>query len=342
MSLTTRLCTKREEWDTFLAANPPQTFLQSFEWKAFNESQNHPCIPLLIEEGSSIQAIALVIEIRARRSSYLLCTHGPILRSDASVTDVFHAFTESVTRLAKERGCDFIRLCSLLADREEHLYLLKNEGYRPAPIHQSPELAWILDLRKSEEELLQEMRKATRYTIKRSEKDGITVSISDRVEDLDRFWEVYTETVDRQHFSPFSKDYFRQEFLQFKEKDRVRLFFGEHEGKTISTAFVVFSETSGFYHHGASSRASKVNGSCAVQWEAIKEAKRRGCSWYNFWGIAPPDQPKHPWAGLSLFKTGFGGQSEAYVHAHDKPITKKYWLNFLIETVRARKRGFRY
>jgi lipid II:glycine glycyltransferase (peptidoglycan interpeptide bridge formation enzyme) len=106
---------------------------------------------------------------------------------------------------------------------------------------------------------------------------------------------------------------------------------------------VLFSSQSAFYHHGASSHAfSKINASCAVQWEAIREAKRRGCKFYNFWGIAPPDQPKHPWTGLSLFKTGFGGEAEDYLHAQDKPLTKKYWVNFIIETIRARKRGFYY
>ena len=63
-----------------------------------------------------------------------------------------------------------------------------------------------------------------------------------------------------------------------------------------------------------------------------------GCNYYNFWGIAPPDKPKHPWAGLSVFKKGFGGFEEAYLHAQDFPISPKYYLNYVVERVRKWRR----
>ncbi|MEK7143873.1 MAG: peptidoglycan bridge formation glycyltransferase FemA/FemB family protein, partial [Patescibacteria group bacterium] len=76
-----------------------------------------------------------------------------------------------------------------------------------------------------------------------------------------------------------------------------------------------------------------------LQWEAIKEAKNRGCRFYNFWGIAPENNPKHPWAGLTLFKKGFGGFSEEYIPAHDFVIKYSYWFVCLIEKIRKIRRG---
>ena len=76
-----------------------------------------------------------------------------------------------------------------------------------------------------------------------------------------------------------------------------------------------------------------------VQWEIIKEAKRRGCALYNFWGIAPEGAGDHPWAGLSLFKKGFGGFSEEYIRTQDFPVSKKYWITYAIEHMRKWKRG---
>ena len=52
--------------------------------------------------------------------------------------------------------------------------------------------------------------------------------------------------------------------------------------------------------------------------EAIKEAKKRGCKVYDFWGFTDPEKfPKHPWAGPTLFKMGFGGHKEEYVKTQD-------------------------
>jgi lipid II:glycine glycyltransferase (peptidoglycan interpeptide bridge formation enzyme) len=82
-----------------------------------------------------------------------------------------------------------------------------------------------------------------------------------------------------------------------------------------------------------------------LQWEAIKEAKNRGCKTYNFWGIAPDiknaqeaQESSHPWAGLSLFKMGFGGCRKEYVKTQDLVILPKYWLNYIIEVLRKKIR----
>lgn len=338
-----RLCSDRAEWDTFLARHDAPTFLQSWEWVLFNQAQGYQTFPFLFEENGHVAGLALVLKIKARRGTHLLCAHGPLIATEADQKAVLLSLTETLTILGKKESCDFIRLCPLLPNGKESASLCGELGYRPAPIHHAPELAWILDLHPSEADLLKNMRKATRYTINRTEKDEIEISSSDRLEDLERFWQVYKETADRQHFTPFSKSYLETEFKTFHAQGHAKFFFGSHKGQTISTALVLFSPQSAFYHHGASSHAfTKINASCAVQWAAIQEAKARGCRWYNFWGIAPPDQPNHPWTGLSLFKMGFGGEAHPYLHAQDKPLTTKYWLNYFIERIRAKKRGFFY
>jgi lipid II:glycine glycyltransferase (peptidoglycan interpeptide bridge formation enzyme) len=46
----------------------------------------------------------------------------------------------------------------------------------------------------------------------------------------------------------------------------------------------------------------------ALQWRAMQDAKNAGCKSYDLFGIPPDDNPYHPMAGPSLFKTGFGGK----------------------------------
>jgi lipid II:glycine glycyltransferase (peptidoglycan interpeptide bridge formation enzyme) len=49
---------------------------------------------------------------------------------------------------------------------------------------------------------------------------------------------------------------------------------------------------------------------------------------------------RHPFAGVTLFKTGFGGQLLNLIHCQDIPISKKYYLTWGFEMVRKWKRGF--
>lgn len=249
------------------------------------------------------------------------------------------ALVDYVRQLARGEGCSFIRFSPLMLKTAEHDALWHELGFREAPIHMHPELAWILDITPSAEQLLQGMRKTTRYSIKKSEKDGVDVTMHNNPGDLDTFWNIYEQTVSRHHFTPFSKQYLRTEFEAFAAQNNAAFFFGRYRGEVISAAFVVFQPWSAFYHHGASTpKYANVPASQLIQWHAILEAKRRGCARYNFWGIAPEHASNHPWAGLTLFKKGFGGYAEEYVHAKDLILNQKYWLTYSIEKIRKIKR----
>lgn len=216
-------------------------------------------------------------------------------------------------------------------------------GFRNAPIHMHPELAWMLDITKPEDELLKDMRKTTRYLIKKMEKEGVEITQSGDPADIEKFWPVYQATVERQQFTPFKKSDLRKEFELFAEDGNAAFFFGKQNGlpaqagEIVAAAIIIFYNGQAFYHHSGS-LSSGSNVSYLLQWRVMEEAKRRGCTLYNFWGISPANRPNHPWAGLSLFKKGFGGFAEAYLHAQDKPLTARYWLNYVVETARRLKR----
>jgi peptidoglycan pentaglycine glycine transferase (the first glycine) len=332
--------TDEPTWEQCVAALRPHTFLQAWKWGLQYEYSGSKITRLGAYQDSQLVAVALLILVKARRGSFLLCPHGPLLMDGVSKKEVLSLLTQHAVGLAKKEKCDFIRFCPLLEKTEENTALFKSLGFRDAPIHMHPELSWLLDITESEDELLKGMRKTTRYLIKKSEKDGVTITTSSDPEDIALFWPVYQETVDRQHFTPFSKEYLKQEFELFAKDGQAVFFFGHYQGELISAAIILFYGNSAFYHHsGSTHKFEKINASYLLQWRVIQEAKKRGCELYNFWGIAPENRPKHPWVGLSLFKKGFGGFAEEYVHAQDKPISAKYGLNYLIETSRRIKRG---
>ncbi len=327
-----------QRWEAFMQEQRPHTFLHSWKWGLQYEHSGSKIFRLGVYRAEQLMAVALLIKINARRGAFLLCPHGPTVARDADAAGILKVLVEELLNIGQRERCDFIRICPLQPVTEKSLYA--SLGFRPAPIHMHPELSWLLDITKDEETLLKEMRKTTRYLIKKSEKDRIEITMRTDPEAMEDFWKVYKATADRQHYTPFSKSYLKQEFDLFAKDNQAAFFFGTYQGTIIAASIIIFYNGSAYYHHSGSLQIfPHLNASSLLQWRAIQEAKRRGCTLYNFWGISPDNKPKHPWAGLSLFKKGFGGFPEEYVHAQDLPLTKKYWLNFAIETFRRLKRG---
>lgn len=333
--------TDENVWEGFLQKLRPHSFLHSWKWGQHYELSGSKIFRVGVYRAEALAAVALLIKIEARRGSFLLCPHGPLFAKGENEKQLLELITNECVRFAKSEHCDFIRFCPLSKPSRENIMIYHNLGFRGAPIHMHPELSWMLDITKPEDELLREMRKTTRYLIKRMEKEAVEITQSSNPADMELFWPIYEATVERQQFTPFSKAYLQKEFELFAKEDQAAFFFGRYQGKIIAAAIIIFYNGSAFYHHSGSTSLTTggSNASYLLQWRVIQEAKRRGCTLYNFWGISPDNRPKHPWAGLSLFKKGFGGFSEEYLHAQDKPLTTKYAINYAIETARRIRRG---
>ena len=326
--------TDKNIWEEFLAQERPATFLQSWNWGEFNASTDHKIWRLGAYEQGILKAVALVIKVVARRGNFLFCPHGSV------PAEALSALTAYLKPIATQEGCAFIRISPLTEQSTEANKAFRDSGYREAPVHMMhPELAWILDITPSEDQLLANMRKTTRYSIKKAEKDGVVISTSTNLNDFEKFYSVYKETVKRQEFTGFSEKYFRAEIEIFFRDNEAMFFFAEYQGEVVGTAIIVFSGDSAYYHHGATNRKfDKLTDAQLLQWHVIREAKRRGLRFYNFWGVVPESAVKHPWYGLSIFKRGFGGFEKHYVHAKDLVLSPRYWLTYTIETIRKIKR----
>ncbi|OGG91998.1 hypothetical protein A3H16_03945 [Candidatus Kaiserbacteria bacterium RIFCSPLOWO2_12_FULL_53_8] len=333
-------------WEEFLKKQKPHSFLQSWDWGEQYVQTGSKIFRLGVRKSDDMVAAALFIKIDARRGSFLLCPHGPVMSETEDTEQLLRLIAREATRIARAEECDFIRFSPLARSSPENRAMYYSLGFRNAPIHMHPELSWILDVTKPEEDLLREMRKTTRYLVRKMEKEGVEITQSKDPNDIEKFWTVYQATVERQQFTPFSKEYLRKEFELFAANNEAAFFFGKQNGSIVAAAIIIFYNGQAFYHHSGSLSSGSTslttggsNVSYLLQWRVIQEAKRRGCTMYNFWGISPADKPNHPWAGLSLFKKGFGGFAEEYLHAQDKPLSAKYALNYVIESARRIKRG---
>lgn len=324
-----------------MGQSKPNTFLHSWDWGEFQIAMGNRICRLAVFDGQKIIAAALFFKTVARRGVFWICPHGPVFSDNNQAGPLLFLLVDFLKKeVIKNERADFIRVCPLLPLSAENEKIFLDLKFRRAPIHTYSELAWILKITALPEELLAGMRKSTRYSIKKAPAMGVEIEKSANIADLEKFWRIYERTSERQSFTPFSKEYLNKEFAVFQKDNQCLLFFGRYKGEIISGAFLIFYNGIGFYHHGASlPEFAKIPAAHLVLWEAIGEAKKRGCGFFNFWGISPDNQPKHPWFGLSFFKKGFGGFGEQYIQSQDRPLAWRYWLNFAVEKWRKKKRG---
>jgi peptidoglycan pentaglycine glycine transferase (the first glycine) len=191
----------------------------------------------------------------------------------------------------------------------------------------------------SEEDLLMGLRKTTRYLVKKAEEAGVEVHRSSSPSMLSKFFRLMEVTKKRQGFVPHSTKYLQTQFETLAKRGMAELSFATYEGDTLSTAVNISYGDTASYVHGASVRGS-VPASYALLWENIKECKKDGFSFFDFWGIAPEGASKrHPWYGYSLFKKGFGGYPFEYIGAWDFALTPKYLAVYAADMGRKVIRG---
>jgi peptidoglycan pentaglycine glycine transferase (the first glycine) len=344
--------TDKSQWETFEAMKNHGIFLQSFYQKELYETMGQK-VWLYQMKREDREIRSLVTKVEAKRGTFFYLPYGPMLNT-AEASELLGNFITLLVEKAKNEGASFLRMSPYWLDTNENQKLLRGISFRNAPIHMLAETLCLLDLKnRNEDELLAGMEKKHRNLIRRAEKDEVKIKKSTSSDAVERFIELHWETVHRHHFTPYPKDYFRKQVELFARDDHVQVVEAYWQDQLLASAIIMYYGKAAAYHHGASSSKPehrKVPASYLLQWEAIKEAVRRNMNTYNFWGIAPftldengkrnYENEKHPFAGITHFKMGFGGEKFELIPCQDYIINNKYYLNWSVESFRKWKRGF--
>lgn len=318
-------------WEKFVLNFSQANFLHSWNWGQFHQNLGQSIHRVGFYQGDKLVGVILSIVEKAKRATYLTVPGGPLM--DWTDAGAVAGFKQEVVDQAKEFNCSFVRVRPQILETSDNAQLFANLGFRVAPMHLHAELTHQLDITQSEEELLAKMRKATRYEIKQAQKLGIKVTSSQNSADIADFYAMQMQTAQRQGFVPFSKSFLEEQFKVFASANQAVLYTARLNQTKLAQAMVIFYGSEADYHYGASApEGRQYPGAYLIQWEAIREAKKRGLARYNFWGVAPDGETAHRFHGVSVFKRGFGGEDVAYLHARDLVIDwQRYSLNWLIE-----------
>src|SRR3989344_1156040 len=277
----------KEQLNSFVLANHG-SLQQSWQWGELQERMGRPVQRFLFDG-----AAATFVRHDLRLGKYYwLCPKGPVGK------------VENLESRISNLGGIFIRL-------EPEIL---NSSFVKAPKDHNPRATVIVDLAKGEDELLAAMHPKTRYNLRLAQKKGLRIENLESRISQEEFWELMQRTAKRDKVFLHPKRYY-EELLKMEE---VKLFGCYHEAKLIAAAMVSLWAEKAMYLHGASDYEYRAfMAPYLLHWEIMKQVKAAGCKYYDFGGVAPENEPGHFLAGISRFKSGWGGKYEEYAGSWD-------------------------
>lgn len=313
----------KEQLNNFSSQQKHSQFLQSYEWGEF---QGNVLQYGLEDKGEIIFAMSVFEKKLPMRKKYFYSPRiGIKFLSEEQLAFLFEGINETF----KKKKAIFWRFEPRSQLQSARGVKIKNyESYLPVgtvkikkTIDVQASQTSILDISKSENEILKAMHSKTRYNIRLSNRKGVKVRVGNK-KDFDKFWKIMNETKERDGFRLHAREY----YVKMLEIDFIELIIAELEGKIIAANIVSYFGDMASYLHGSSSdKHRNVMAPYAIQWYTIKRAKKKSCKYYDFNGI---DENK--WPGVTRFKRGFAGEDIVYPGAFDiifdNNCYKKYQL----------------
>jgi len=309
-----------------------ENFLQSAEWRKFQESVGHKAhfIESETPASSAGKFSASIVEHELPIvGKYFYVPRGPLTEFDSAVesNSGLSLGMQSLIDLAKKENAGWIRIephDSQALDLIRSASRVANWRVAKAPHDMQPKEVFVLDISKDAEQLLAEMKSKTRYNIGVAQKKGVIVSqnpkpIAQNLKYVEAFLRLTKEMAARQGIAAHPEGYYKK-MIESLPSDMLKIYVAEYEDKIIAANLVVFFDDTATYLHGASSNDSRnVMAPYLLQWQAILDAKEKGCVKYDFGGIklTNADQGglirKNNWAGITQFKVGFSPNTQPVV-----------------------------
>ena len=308
--------------------------MQSFFWTDFKRQTGWDTYKIGVFEGDVLVGGTVAYKFDfSKTKNFIYIPGGPVLPyEDDKAEEYFHGLMgelDSVVDLKGDQRTTHVRIEPRCA--KEPTFFSK---FRKAPYNMEPRNTMMLDLSKSKEELLSQMKPKGRYNIKVAERSNVQVMIDDSEVGIQDFLKLYETTTDRNKFEGKDDRYFYNLITHLFKSEQGHLFFAVVDQKVVATALVVFYGDRATYFFGASANEDREKmAPYKLHWEIALFAKQQGYKWYDFWGVAPLDaDSSHGWHGLSQFKRKFGGEEFEFVGAYDFVYNPKLYREFLEES----------
>lgn len=330
------------QWDSLVAGFPEAHLLQSWEWANVKKDVGWEPMPYVWEgEDSRTQPSALAMILKRRiamggfsaRLSILYCPKGPIL--DWANLSLRVSVLNDLQSFSKKQGAIFLKMDpDIIPGRGAHEIGTSYEEPGEAAIGdelarrgwkyssdqiQFKNTVWI-DLTKTEEQLLSDMKQKTRYNVKLAEKKGVTVRVGTQT-DLPMLYKMYAETSLRDGFVIRDESYYKsvwESFIALAHEVKngsaqlipwAEPLIAEVDHTPVAALILFYFARRAYFLYGMSSDLHREKmPNYLLQWTAIQRARQAGCKVYDLWGAPDEFIESDVLWNVFRFKEGLGGQ----------------------------------
>jgi lipid II:glycine glycyltransferase (peptidoglycan interpeptide bridge formation enzyme) len=311
--------------------------LQSFEWGEFREKTGVKVIRKGVFEGEKLTAGYQLTIHKIPKTNF---TIGYLPKGAMPTKKII----EELKKIGREEKCIFIQVEPNVRQMENGKWQMENLGLCLAAHPLFTKYTFVLDITKTEDEMLQNMHPKGRYNIKVAKKHGVEVVEDNSEKAFEEYWRLTEETTKRQGFYAHTKQYHKHQWEIFahpqmengkwKMENRLtsHIFLAKYEGKILTAMlFFVFHDTL-YYPYGASSNEHRnVMHSNLTMWEAIRFGKKLGLKKFDMWGAMGPDpDTKDPWFGFHNFKQKFGPEHVEFIGSYDLVINPIFYQAYKV------------
>lgn len=315
---------EKDQWDR-VAAHP----LQTWEWGEFRAATGVDVVRLgVFEKNKLVEGWQLTFH-RIPHSPYSI---GYFPKGPIPTTEML----SELKKLGRKKNALSIQLEPDIS-AEIPLPVSIGPFFRKAHHPLFTKYTFVLDLTKSEDELLAAMHPKTRYNIRLAQKKGVIIKEDNSDAALRAYLSLSEETTRRQKFYAHDKKYHQMMWNTLHKSGLARLFTATYEN-SIVTAWVIFTwKNTIYYPYGASSRNHReVMAPNLLLWEIAKWAKKEGFYYFDLWGAMGPDpDTKDPWYGFHRFKEGYNPTLVESIGSYDLVVHPlRYTLYTLTDSAR--------
>ncbi len=300
-------CNDKDQWDDFILENGGHP-LQLWEWGQVKAGHGWKPERIFAYNEDKIVGAAQVL-IRRLPSPFRSFAYVP--RGPYATEEYQDEFLNALAVLVK-RDHKSLAL-SIEPDTED--FTKPHSWVRSTNKILSAETI-LLDLRKTESELLSGMAKKTRQYIRKSATTIKIKQIKNRA-DIEACLVLYKQTAQRAGFNLHNDQYYLDVFAQMQEYSPI--FVAYEASEPVAFLWLAISgETAYELYGGVNDRGQELRANYALKWHVIRKVKEWGVRRYDFGGLVA--------GGVSVFKQNWSEDITVLAGTFDKPLSPLYTL----------------